>query len=93
MAKDQGWTQEETIHSLIRKSGYHGDSITQKLFDSMECTRYQSSKQWLTYEEYVERIGKDPVKDAMTFIAEEKHLSHGSSGGGRRGWRSFFPFV
>ena len=45
------WTKEETIQSLIRKSGYRGD-ITDHLKSSMKITRYQSSVSTASYEEY-----------------------------------------
>lgn len=45
------WTKEETIQSLIRKSGYRGD-ITDQLKSSMKITRYQSSVSTASYEEY-----------------------------------------
>lgn len=61
VAKAQQWDEEMTVRSLIRKSGFH-DDIHQELLSTIQCTRYQSSKQRLTYEEYVQLIGKDPLK-------------------------------
>lgn len=52
VAKDQGWTQKETLFRLIQKSGY-GGRITLDLLRSIRCTRYQSSKVKLTFEEYL----------------------------------------
>lgn len=65
VAKEQSWTQKEAIFSLIRKAGYHG-SITYELLSQIHCTRYQSSKYQLSYQEYVMEIhgGKDPLKSA-----------------------------
>ena len=47
----ENWTKEETIHSLIRKSGYQGH-ITNQLKSSLKITRYQSSVSVASYEEY-----------------------------------------
>ena len=51
IAFEQQWTQQETVVSLIRKAGYRG-VITEKLLQGVHCTRYQSSKYQLTYQEY-----------------------------------------
>ena len=61
VAQEQGWTRRQTITSLIRKAGYHG-SVTDRLLQEIQCTRYQSSKHRLTYDEYVENLGgEDPI--------------------------------
>jgi uncharacterized protein (TIGR00296 family) len=52
VAKEHGWTIPYTITSLIQKSGYSG-SVTTELLKSIQCTRYQSSKTRVTFEEYV----------------------------------------
>lgn len=52
VAGEQGWTKEEAIESLVRKSGYKG-ALTQSLLSSIRLTRYQSSKSELTYTEYI----------------------------------------
>lgn len=51
IAHEQQWTQQETVLSLIRKAGYRG-VITEVLLQGIHCTRYQSSKFQLTYQEY-----------------------------------------
>lgn len=53
IAVQQNWNQQETIESLIEKSGYTG-SITPKLLASISLTRYQSSRCTLTYFEYLD---------------------------------------
>ncbi|KAF0975770.1 hypothetical protein FDP41_005097 [Naegleria fowleri] len=53
VAKEQEWTKEETLSSLIRKAGFKG-KVTQSLLESIELERYQSSKVDMTYEEYAE---------------------------------------
>lgn len=57
---EQGWTQEEAIRSLVRKSGFRGD-ICEELIRRIRTTRYQSSKHRLTYQDYVKLAGSDPV--------------------------------
>lgn len=52
VAKDQGWDHAKTLASLIHKAGYHGPSTTE-LLGIIHCTRYQSSKHKLSFEEYV----------------------------------------
>jgi uncharacterized protein (TIGR00296 family) len=50
--KEQGWDHKETLDSLIEKAGYHG-AVTPKLLQSIHCTRYQSSKCKITFDDYV----------------------------------------
>lgn len=52
IAQDQGWSHEECVESLMRKSGYQG-ALTLTLKQSLTMTKYQSSKMSLTYEEYL----------------------------------------
>mmetsp|Transcript_5507 Transcript_5507/g.7230 ORF Transcript_5507/g.7230 Transcript_5507/m.7230 type:complete len:249 (+) Transcript_5507:249-995(+) len=61
VAKEQGWNQQIAVQSLIRKAGYNG-SIQEGLLHKIQCTRYQSSKHRLTYQEYVAVVGHDPLK-------------------------------
>jgi AMME syndrome candidate gene 1 protein len=51
VAEKQQWTHQETIDSLLRKSGFR-DRITSTTRDSIELVRYQSSKSHATYREY-----------------------------------------
>ncbi|KAF9985607.1 AMME syndrome candidate protein 1 protein, partial [Entomortierella chlamydospora] len=53
VAKEQGWTKEKAIESLLRKGGYKG-TITQEVLDSIILTRYQSQKAQATYQEYLD---------------------------------------
>ncbi|CAG8494527.1 9983_t:CDS:2 [Cetraspora pellucida] len=57
VAEEQGWTKEETIDSLLRKSGYNG-RITDKIRSRVVLTRYQSAKYVITYEEYLEHVSR-----------------------------------
>jgi len=55
VAGEQGWTKEEALESLVRKSGYKG-ALNQSLLASIKLTRYQSSKSSLTYAEYTSLV-------------------------------------
>lgn len=55
IALDQGWTQEQTLKSLIRKAGCKEASFS-SLADRIRLTRYQSSKCSATYDEYVQTL-------------------------------------
>ena len=63
VARDQQWNQDATIRSLIRKAGYNGQ-VSDELLQSIRCTRYQSAKLRITYDEYCQFLGFDPVKVA-----------------------------
>ncbi|CAB9496542.1 AMME syndrome candidate gene 1 protein homolog [Seminavis robusta] len=52
VASEQGWDQRQAVTALVRKSGYSG-KVDQKLLDTIDCTRYQSSKRRMTYDEFV----------------------------------------
>jgi len=79
VAQQQGWTQNETIAQLVRKAGYHGE-LTADLLAAIHCTRYQSSKHRLTYDAYIEIIGKDPLRGNAN--ADEKSK--------QKNWHQFF---
>ncbi|KAJ6260424.1 hypothetical protein Dda_4650 [Drechslerella dactyloides] len=50
---EQGWTQEETLLSLMRKAGFGGKSVDfQKM--NLQVTRYKGTKASATYAEYKE---------------------------------------
>lgn len=77
VASEQGWGQETAVESLIRKAGYHG-RITGDLLKSIDCTRYQSSKRHVTFDEYVqERGGHDNV--SLTVSSEDGSSPRSSS--------------
>ena len=54
IAAHEEWTQMEAIDSLVRKSGFSG-SVTHALRDALRLTRYQSTAQSLTYQEWHDR--------------------------------------
>ncbi len=76
VAEQQEWTKEQTVEFLVRKSGYNGQ-ITEALLSAIECTRYQSSKKRMVYDDYVKSTGKDPLLEA----GQNPKLKH---------WRQFF---
>ena len=49
--EQEGWSQQQTIDSLISKSGYTG-AITAGLRDTLAIVRYESTHASLTYLEY-----------------------------------------
>lgn len=51
VALEQGWDKMQTLCSLIEKAGYK-ERISQDMFQSISLTRYQSSKEKLSYEDY-----------------------------------------
>lgn len=61
IAEEQGWTKEEAIDSLLRKSGYNG-RITDRIRSRVVLTRYQSAKYVITYQEYLQFVGENPTK-------------------------------
>ncbi|CAG8667916.1 22267_t:CDS:2 [Dentiscutata erythropus] len=74
VAEEQGWTKEETIDSLLRKSGYNG-RITDRIRNRVALTRYQSAKFVITYDEYIEHISRKPgklSKKAVILVNDEK---------------------
>ena len=79
MALQQKWNQEKTIASLVRKTGYTG-KIDEELLATISCKRYQSSKQRLTYEEYISIVGYDPIQATN---AKKKNSSTSS-------WKKYF---
>lgn len=52
VCEEQGWTKEECIRSLIRKSGYRG-RITSTILENAELTTYKSTKTSMSYSDYL----------------------------------------
>ena len=57
VSKEQGWTREDTVHALVRKTGYR-KKVTTALLESISTTRYQSSKESMLYREYKAARGR-----------------------------------
>eukprot|EP00193_Tetraselmis_chui_P006000 CAMPEP_0177751754 /NCGR_PEP_ID=MMETSP0491_2-20121128/546_1 /TAXON_ID=63592 /ORGANISM="Tetraselmis chuii, Strain PLY429" /LENGTH=209 /DNA_ID=CAMNT_0019266895 /DNA_START=80 /DNA_END=710 /DNA_ORIENTATION=+ len=53
----EGWTKQQTIDSLIRKSGY-GGQVTPQLLAAIELTTYMSSPFSMSYDQYCKYIGQ-----------------------------------
>ena len=51
VAQEQGWNHEQALRSLVKKSGYTGKLTMEQLLN-LGTTRYQSSKQRMTYAEW-----------------------------------------
>jgi len=79
VAYAQGWTKKECIESLVRKAGYQ-KNMSNEFLAGIKCTRYQSSKQELTYARYVILNRRDPVQEAL----HARKLK--SKQGGLRSW-------
>lgn len=62
VAHEQQWSQQEAVVTLVRKAGFRG-VITDDMLDQISCTRYQSSKYRVSYQEYVmvRYRGVDPL--------------------------------
>ncbi len=106
VAYEQGWTQEQTIRSLIRKSGFYGNprEVLSPNNESLQCIRYQSSKKYLTYDEYVQRCSRNSTNNSpplassstgtMTFVAptSDDVIENDNAIKTRQGWRTCLPF-
>lgn len=56
----EGWTKQQTIDSLIQKSGYAG-AVTPQLYQAIELTTYRSSPYSMSYQEYCDYAARGPV--------------------------------
>lgn len=50
VAMEQGWTQEETLVSLMRKAGWSGRSSEWKRVADLKCIRYEGKGATVTYQ-------------------------------------------
>ncbi|EGC30818.1 hypothetical protein DICPUDRAFT_83259 [Dictyostelium purpureum] len=50
---EQQWSKEEALRALIKKAGYNG-KVDQSFYSSIKLTRYQSTKEELSYKDYLE---------------------------------------
>ena len=76
VAKEQGWTIPQAVESLIQKAGYRG-KVSKELLRSIRCTRYQSSKCRVTFNEYLTEYcnGEDPFQPGTMSTEERSKLS------------------
>jgi len=70
VADEQHWDQRTAVISLMRKAGYAGN-VDDGLLEQVDCTRYQSSKLCMPFEDY--RILRNQ---------KEQRRSSGGDGGG-----------
>lgn len=70
VASQQGWDITKTVASLIQKAGYYGP-CTPELIQSIRCTRYQSSKCSVTFEQYLKThcSGQNPIPSSDDMFA------------------------
>ena len=52
VAREQGWTKEETIVSLMRKAGWNGRKDEWNKVQGLEIIRYEGKKVDLDYSEW-----------------------------------------
>lgn len=52
VAKEQGWTKEEALVSLMRKAGWNGRKDEWRRVQGLEIVRYEGSKVALDYKEW-----------------------------------------
>ena len=55
VAKEQRWSQQDAVLSLIRKAGFKGE-VSKVILESISLTRYQSSKYSLSYDVYMKSV-------------------------------------
>jgi uncharacterized protein (TIGR00296 family) len=56
VAAEQKWTQQEAIKSLVHKAGFR-HKLTHDIQSKIRCTKYQSSKHYLKYDQYAKMTG------------------------------------
>lgn len=61
VAAEQQWTQQQAIASLAHKAGFR-NQLTPEVQSQIQCTRYQSSKHYLKFEEYVRMADSIPCQ-------------------------------
>jgi uncharacterized protein (TIGR00296 family) len=67
VAREQGWTKEETMVSLMRKAGWSGRSSEWNKVPDLKIVRYQgqrsslSYKEWRGWRDWVEETGRDEI--------------------------------
>jgi len=81
VAPEQGWDQKAAVESLVRKAVYAG-RITKSLLGRIQCTRYQSSKRRVTFEEYARDRGHDETLIALTIAETANNASSASASSG-----------
>lgn len=57
VAKEQKWGKVETLRYLVQKSGYY-HKVDSKFIDAIKLTRYQSTKDEMSYSEFEKIINQ-----------------------------------
>lgn len=72
VAAEREWTVDQTIAHLVQKAGYYG-ALTPEFLRSIQCTRYQSSKCRLTFQEYVDEHcnGVNPLSSPLPQLNQD----------------------
>lgn len=71
VAREQGWTKEETLVSLMRKAGWNGGAKDWKKVADLNVVRYQGLKwemgygEWREWRDWVEEIEGPAGKSAL----------------------------
>lgn len=69
VAKEQGWTKEETLVSLMRKAGWTGRKDDWRKVEDLHVIRYQGKKEQMGYREWREwRDWVDEQGSASAYI-------------------------
>jgi len=66
VAKEQGWTKEEALVSLLRKAGWSGRKDEWRKLSNLELVTYEGKKVDLSYAEFKERRDAVKIKDVKT---------------------------
>ena len=65
VASEEGWDQKTTLRYLVRKAGCF--MFDDELLDSSQCTRYQTEKAYLLFQDYV-KMTQERNRDAAEFL-------------------------
>jgi AMME syndrome candidate gene 1 protein len=67
VAREQGWTKDETMISLMRKAGWNGRRDDWRSVSNLTVVRYQGSKsslgyrEWREWRDWIEETGRDEI--------------------------------
>jgi uncharacterized protein (TIGR00296 family) len=67
VAREQAWTKEETLISLMRKAGWNGRREDWRKVPNLNVVRYQGRRtslgysEWVEWKEWIEETGRDEM--------------------------------
>ena len=67
VAREQAWTKEETLISLMRKAGWNGRREDWRKVPNLNVVRYQGRRtslgysEWVEWKEWIEKTGRDEM--------------------------------